>query len=182
MRTFVALALICLAFSSKFFNKDFVAELKKKAPFEVYDVDKNPFKDWTDEEIRGILTAQVMRTEEKPEEEPVVNAAYDFRSAHPECMIGIRNQASCGSCWAFSGAEALQERFCLKSGGSINLHLSPQDSVSCDTKNYGCDGGYLSYTWLYYKNTGLVSEACWPYSSASGTVEACNNFYFFILL
>ena len=36
-----------------------------------------------------------------------------------------------------------------------------------------CDGGYLSNTWKYYKNTGIVSDSCFPYTAGAGKVESC---------
>lgn len=176
MRTFVALALIALAVSNRIINKNFVSQLKKKASYQVYDVEENPFRDWTDEEIRAMLAAQV------PQDEEVVvkhsNDAYDFREDHPECMLGIRNQLSCGSCWAFSGVMTLQERYCLKSQGEIKVILSPQDSVSCDKGNMGCNGGWLAKTWAYYKNSGVVDDDCFPYTAGEGDVEDCKFKYF----
>ena len=171
MRTFVALALVCLAVSSRIINKSFVSELKKKASFEVYDVEENPFRDWTDEEIRAMLALVDVKENESIVEK--TNDAYDFREDHPECMLGIRNQLSCGSCWAFSGVMSMQERFCLKSQGEVKVILSPQDSVSCDKGNMGCNGGWLAKTWSYYKTTGLVDDDCFPYSSGEGDVEDC---------
>jgi cathepsin B len=51
--------------------------------------------------------------------------------------------------------------------------LSPQDLVSCDTTNYGCDGGYLDLTWEWMEQTGIASDACMPYTSGTGAVAAC---------
>ena len=55
MKTIIALALITLTISNPLFSKKFVDNLKKVAPYEVYEPEENPFKDWTDEEIRGML-------------------------------------------------------------------------------------------------------------------------------
>lgn len=172
MRTFVALALIALAVSNPIFDKQFVANLKKTAPFQVYDVEENPFRDWTVEEIRAMLSAQVADFEVEPEK-LAENDAYDFREDHPACMLGIRDQMSCGSCWAFSGVMTMQERFCLNSDEQTKVVLSPQDSVSCDKGNMGCNGGWLAKTWAYYKNTGVVDDDCFPYTSGEGDVEDC---------
>jgi cathepsin B len=62
-----------------------------------------------------------------------------------KCIHPVRDQAQCGSCWAFGSSEALSDRFCI-AGKDVGA-LAPQDLVSCDYNNYGCDGGYLNLAW-----------------------------------
>jgi cathepsin B len=106
-----------------------------------------------------------------------VNApeSFDSRTQWPQCKtIGdIRNQGQCGSCWAFSATEAMADRFCIASKGSINKQLSPQDMVSCDKGDFGCQGGYLQKLWQYFEVTGVVSDNCLPYKSGTGYVPPC---------
>jgi cathepsin B len=47
--------------------------------------------------------------------------------------------------------------------------------VSCDTTNYGCNGGYLDKEWYFLEGKGTVTEACWPYASGSGSVPKCRT-------
>ena len=51
--------------------------------------------------------------------------------------------------------------------------MSPQDMVSCDTSDYGCQGGYLDKSWTYIMNNGIVSDKCFPYKSYDGKAFAC---------
>ena len=69
----------------------------------------------------------------------------------------------CGSCWAFSSAGMLTDRFCIHSEGQINVTLSPQDMVSCNWENLGCNGGLLIPTIDYLITEGVVSDSCKPY-------------------
>ena len=161
MKSIIAIALISLAFCG-FINQEEVDFLKANAPFEVYEPEENPFRDYTEEQIKDLFTVQLEYPEgiEVEEEEDDVPESFDFRTQWPDCVGEIRNQASCGSCWAFSGAVAFQQRLCIAGGDKVVL--SPQDSVSCDKANLGCQGGYLPRTWNYDKTTGLVTENCFP--------------------
>ncbi len=174
MKSIVLVALFALALSSHIINKPFVSHLKKVAPFQVYEVEENKFKDWTDEEISKMLSFKISYTPRKEEPLKVVEE-YDFRKEHPECMLGIRDQAQCGSCWSFGAITSLQERFCLQSKGEQKPILAPQDPVSCDDMCDGCNGGALMWIWTYLADYGVVEESCWPYSSGAGDVEPCRN-------
>mmetsp|Transcript_23364 Transcript_23364/g.22989 ORF Transcript_23364/g.22989 Transcript_23364/m.22989 type:complete len:308 (-) Transcript_23364:42-965(-) len=92
-------------------------------------------------------------------------STFDGRDEFGDCVHPIRDQASCGSCWAFGASEVLSDRLCIESDGSLDIVLSPQDMVSCDGRNYGCSGGYLSRAFSYLESDGIVSEACYPYTS-----------------
>ena len=48
----------------------------------------------------------------------------------------------------------LSDRFAIFSNGHINVVLSPQQLVSCDTANNGCQGGIPMNAWKYLVNTG----------------------------
>ena len=101
--------------------------------------------------------------------------SFDATKQWPNFVHPIRNQEQCGSCWAFSASEVLSDRFAIASNGSINVVLSPEDMVSCDNGDMGCNGGILSQAWKYLTNTGIVSDACFPYTAGQGTPSACPN-------
>eukprot|EP00762_Andalucia_godoyi_P006591 ANDGO_05002.mRNA.1 Cathepsin B-like CP2 len=100
-------------------------------------------------------------------------ATFDARTQWPNCIHPIRDQQQCGSCWAFSASESLSDRFCIASKGSVNVVLSPQYQVSCDTGDMGCQGGQLSNAWSFLMSTGLPSDACVPYTSGGGDSGSC---------
>lgn len=88
----------------------------------------------------------------------------------------IRDQANCGSCWAFGAAEAMTDRRCIHLQGKENIRLSTADMLSCCGFwcGSGCQGGTLSGAWTYWVNHGLVSgglygdkSTCYPYQLPS---------------
>jgi len=100
---------------------------------------------------------------------------FDARDKWDTKIHSIRNQGKCGSCWAFSAAEVLSDRFAIASDGKFQTILSPEDLVSCDASNMGCQGGQLSTAWKYMKDTGIVSDACFPYTAGNGTASQCSH-------
>jgi len=58
---------------------------------------------------------------------------FDSRTAWPNCasISTIRDQANCGSCWAFGAVEAMSDRICIASGQTNQVQLSAQHLVSC---------------------------------------------------
>jgi len=99
-------------------------------------------------------------------------AAFDARDQWKELVHPIRDQAHCGSCWAFSASEVLSDRVAIASKKPSPV-LSPEDMVSCDKSDMGCKGGRLSSAWSYLKNTGIVTDKCFPYGAGGGNAPAC---------
>ena len=84
--------------------------------------------------------------------------------------IYMKDQKSCGSCWAFAATTALAYRY-HKLGISVNL--SPQNMLSCHIQD--CDAGYyLLDSQFYLVKNGTVTEECEPFSSSNGvTTTTC---------
>lgn len=99
---------------------------------------------------------------------------FESREKWPGLIHPIRDQQQCGSCWAFSASEVLSDRVAIATG-TPSPALSPEDIVSCDKKDEGCNGGNLPSAWAYLVETGLVTDACWPYSSGHGQVPKCRQ-------
>ena len=92
--------------------------------------------------------------------------AFDSRTKWPSCIGAIRDQGQCGSCWAFGASESFSDRYCIANGNFVLM--SPQYVVSCDSSNYGCNGGYLNLAMDFLVNTGTVEDSCDPYFSGNG--------------
>jgi hypothetical protein len=67
----------------------------------------------------------------------------------------VRDQKSCGSCWAFATAAALESATLIKNIiPSYNLDTSEQVLVSCGGAG-SCGGGYRNSASDYIRNKGL---------------------------
>ncbi|KAA6391126.1 MAG: putative cathepsin B5 cysteine protease [Streblomastix strix] len=98
---------------------------------------------------------------------------FDSREVFGSSILSVRNQENCGSCWAFSISEVVGDQLGVL-GCSRGL-MSPQDSVSCDTVDQGCNGGEMDSAWQWLVDNGLATDQCIPYQSGSGRVPTCPN-------
>jgi len=162
-------------------RQELVDELRaNNVSWETHTPETNPLRHMTREQLLNLVGTNIDFEYNVPatEEATPVGALptnFDPRdgSKFPAaCIHPIRDQQQCGSCWAFGATEALSDRFCIAGKDVI---LAPQDPVSCDTNNYGCDGGYLNYVWSYFTNSGVVTDACWPYTSGGGDSGVCRK-------
>jgi len=88
----------------------------------------------------------------------------------------VKDQAQCGSCWAFSTTGGLEGAFQIKTGKLTSF--SEQELVSCaaSSGNQGCNGGLMDNAFKWIKSEGgLCTEASYPYSSGSGTTGTCKK-------
>lgn len=108
--------------------------------------------------------------------EPANDIPDEFFSskAWPNCesIKEVRDQSTCGSCWAFGAVETISDRICIASGQKLQVRISAEDMLSCCgvTCGQGCNGGYPSGAMNHWKSNGIVtgwlyntSNWCYPY-------------------
>ncbi|RLN52240.1 hypothetical protein BBJ28_00017363 [Nothophytophthora sp. Chile5] len=91
------------------------------------------------------------------------------------CVNPPRMQGQCGSCWAFATVGAVEAAQCIANGDSSAATYSEQQLVSCDSQNYGCNGGAPVYAMEYVRDTGLCSGSDYTYTSDEGSVASCSS-------
>lgn len=79
---------------------------------------------------------------------------FDARQQWPACpsISYIRDQGTCGSCWAHGTVEAISDRICIASGGSKKVEISAADLLDCCTS---CGAGYCLVL-LFYATKCLI--------------------------
>lgn len=101
--------------------------------------------------------------------------SFDAATNWPNCPLiaEIRDQSTCGSCWAFGAASSATDRLCIATNGEDKRRLSSEDLLTCCTKcGLGCRGGLPNYAWEWIKNTGIST------GGEYGSTEWCNAYAF----
>jgi cathepsin F len=100
---------------------------------------------------------------------------FDWRDKG--AVTPVKDQESCGSCWAFSATEAIESAWIL-AGKATNstVNLAPQQIVDCDTADDGCGGGETSGAYDYVISAGgLESNLSYPYTGQDGQCHFDKN-------
>jgi hypothetical protein len=80
----------------------------------------------------------------------------------------------CNHCWIFAPVHTTEALVNLYYNEQINLDLSEQAIASCQTPNDDCDGGNITSSFFYMKQTGIVDENCYPYAEdPAGNQNPC---------
>lgn len=84
----------------------------------------------------------------------------------------VKDQGSCGSCWAFSTTGSLEGANFLY-GSKILSSLSEQELVDCSgsTGNQGCNGGLMDDAFKWIKSNGICLESAYPYTGRNGSCK-----------
>ncbi|BBN19709.1 cysteine proteinase RD21 [Marchantia polymorpha subsp. ruderalis] len=142
----------------------------------------NRFADLTNEEYRSAYLGvkldrekRALRRQQNPTNFRYANvkdlpASIDWREKG--AVAKVKDQGSCGSCWAFSAIASVEGINAIKTGSLIAL--SEQELVDCDTSyNEGCNGGLMDYAFEFIiNNGGIDSEEDYPYAGYDGRCDA----------
>ncbi len=136
----------------------------------------NPFQ------ISSSLPSAPITSEAAPElltSDPILGlpATFDWKAQGK--TTAVRDQGSCGSCWAFGTVGAMESAILIQSGQAVDL--SEQFLVSCNASGWSCGGGWWAHN--YHKSTlanlqsvaGAVLETDMPYTASNGTCRTITN-------
>ncbi|MCK5059281.1 MAG: PKD domain-containing protein [Candidatus Aminicenantes bacterium] len=85
----------------------------------------------------------------------------------------IKNQGSCGSCWAFGTLGSYEGTVAVAGGGLSNL--SEEWMLDCNSLGYDCGGGWWAFSELY---DGAPLTSCYPYVGSAGSCNtSCTKYH-----
>lgn len=141
---------------------------------------KTPFADWTVEEFsaRNTLKPHLLDAGMLVQDElhDISNLPDSMDWIAKGAVNEVKNQGSCGSCWAFSTVANIEGANFVATQKLVSL--SEQELVDCDKTgpdgDQGCQGGLPSnaFKFLLANKTGLEPESNYPYSGRDGTCQA----------
>jgi len=111
-----------------------------------------------------------------------IPAAFDWRDSGGVTIV--KNQGGCGSCWAFATVGPLECNIKIKDG--LEVDLSEQWLVSCNSNGWDCGGGWFAHDYYWFQTdpcggTGAVLESDFPYTASNGTCDCPYDHYYDIL-
>ena len=131
-------------------------------------VDHRPPKPSTDE--------SQSRSTDAPSLESGLSLPTSFNWCDDGGCTPVKDQRSCGSCWAFGTVGPLESAILIKT--SQTKDLAEQYLVSCNSDGWSCNGGWFAHNYHWNKkipvesDAGAVYESDFPYVARN---DACNS-------
>ncbi|TKY55678.1 Cysteine proteinase RD21a [Spatholobus suberectus] len=160
-------------------NLGFIQE--HNAQNHTYKLGLNKFADMTNEEYRAMYFGTKSDNERRVTKTKSTGHRYAYNAGdrlplHVDwrlkgAVAPIKDQESCGSCWAFSTVATVEAINKIVTGKFVSL--SEQELVDCDRAyNEGCNGGLMDYAFQFIiENGGIDTDKDYPYRGVDGVCD-----------
>lgn len=106
--------------------------------------------------------------------------SFGYQQGTGEALSPIRNQGSCGSCWAFAAAGIVEASKRIRYGGVANI--SEQELIDCaggigHPFIDGCNGFFIEPTMLHMQVDGVAKESNYASYQARDRGRCDNPYY-----
>eukprot|EP01059_Diplonema_ambulator_P000293 TRINITY_DN10239_c0_g1_i1.p1 TRINITY_DN10239_c0_g1~~TRINITY_DN10239_c0_g1_i1.p1 ORF type:complete len:365 (+),score=122.61 TRINITY_DN10239_c0_g1_i1:46-1140(+) len=148
---------------------------------QTYRMGLNEYADWSAEEFKSMHSGvkgerpTMELASRVPQSLKDLPTSVDWRTKN--AVTPVKNQAECGSCWAFSATETMESATAIATG-TLPV-LGPQQLVSCSPNpndcggTGGCKGSTQVLAYNYTITAGLTLEKDYPYTSGLGITHPC---------
>lgn len=153
-------------------NLELIEELNAADPGATYS-HLTPFADIDRDEFsssHGLVGTPSPRAEAPLLPTSDLPTSYDWRDHG--AVNAIKDQAQCGSCWAFSSVANVEGANFVANGKLVSL--SEQELVDCEKTDHGCGGGLPehAFEWMIKDKQGLELESSYGYKARDGSCKA----------
>jgi C1A family cysteine protease len=142
-----------------------------------YKVKLNKFSDLTQQEYEAnylgrLITPTTPAITSEPQFEGTDPEELDWRQSG--VMGPVKDQASCGSCWAFGALASVESFYSIATGAVTTYDFSEQQLVDCSRAygNRGCSGGWPSWATNYIRDYGIMYTKDYKYTARDETCKA----------
>nr|XP_053651838.1 dipeptidyl peptidase 1-like [Cherax quadricarinatus] len=126
---------------------------------------------------KPILTQPAPATPEQKVRASFLPENFDWRDVEGVNYVSpVRDQESCGSCYAFATMGMLEARLRIATRNQRQDVFSTQDIISCSELAQGCDGGFgYLIGGRHPHEQGVVADECNPYTAQVRSLHAEYN-------
>ena len=110
------------------------------------------------------LRTEALKSGNSLQNSPLTGLPYFFNwmnKSGKNYITSIKNQGSCGSCWAHAAIATLEgaiEAYFNKP--ELEPDLSESELINCDTQERGCNGGHLDGALYWISWYGIANQSC----------------------
>jgi len=126
----------------------------------------NNFSDWTQQELSSqYLMTDFYDNDQESSSSPALSRSPDLPPSldwrDQGIVTGIKNQGSCGSCWAFAAVGAMEAVWAKQTGQLSSM--SEQELIDCGVGDCGGGWSYKGFQTVIDMG-GIMAEDAYPYT------------------